>query len=255
MLLLVACLSLGACDSNPSGTGAEQLVVSAAVSVSDALRTVADAYTRVSRVDVLLNVAGSDTLATQLIAGARADLFLSADDRQMDRAEKAGRIQTSTRFDLLTNQLVVVVSTDRAHSASGLDDLLQAPWVRYVAIGDPDAVPAGVYAQRYLRSAGLWDGIESKVVPTRDVRAVLAAVEAGNADVGVIYRTDLAVATAVRVAFAVPVQEGPRIRYPVAVVADGGNEAAARQFLSFLRQSEAQGLFEEAGFIMTGEAP
>lgn len=252
--LLVVCLGLGACDPSPSGNDAERLVVSAAVSVSDALRTVADAYTRVSRVDVLINIAGSDTLATQLIAGARADLFLSADYRQMDRAEEAGRILTSTRVDLLTNQLVAVVPTDRTHTASGIDDLLQAPWVRYVAMGDPDAVPAGVYAQRYLRSVGLWDAVQSKVVPTRDVRAALAAVEAGNADVGVIYRTDLAMARMVRVAFAVPVHEGPRIRYPVAVVADGRNEVAARRFLSFLRRSEARRIFEEAGFIVVGEA-
>ena len=252
--LLVVCLGLGACDSSPSGNGAEQLVVSAAVSVSDALRTVADAYTPVSGVDVLLNVAGSDTLATQLINGARADLFLSADYRQMDRAEEAGRILTSTRVDLLSNQLVAVVPTDRAHTASGIDDLLQAPWVRYVAMGDPDAVPAGVYARRYLLSVGLWDAVQSKVVPTRDVRAALAAVEAGNADVGFIYRTDLAVDTMVRVAFAVPVHEGPRIRYPVALVADGRNEAAAQRFLRFLRRSEARRIFEEAGFILMGEA-
>ena len=252
--LLVVCLGLGACDSSPSGNGAEQLVVSAAVSVSDALRTVADAYTPVRGVDVLLNVAGSDTLSTQLINGARADLFLSADYRQMDRAEEAGRILTSTRVDLLSNQLVAVVPTDRAHTASGIDDLLQAPWVRYVAMGDPDAVPAGVYARRYLRRVGLWDAVQSKVVPTRDVRAALAAVEAGNADVGLIYRTDLAVDTMVRVAFSVPVHEGPRIRYPVALVADGRNEAAAQRFLSFLRRSEARRIFEEAGFILMGEA-
>ena len=255
VLAVFAPLACGLAGNGHEDAGeAERLVVSAAVSVSEALRAVSGEYARVSGVEVVVNAAGSDTLATQLIAGARADLFLSADDRQMDRAEAAGRILSSTRADLLTNQLVVAVPTDQTRPASSVEDLAK-PWVRRFAMGDPDAVPAGVYAQQYLQSVGLWDTVRSKVVPTRDVRAVLAAVEAGNVDAGFVYRTDLIGAKWVSVAFAVPVDQGPRIRYPIAVLTDAPNTVAARRFLGFLRGPEARGIFEEAGFIVVGGAP
>ena len=243
-----ACLAFGACSADADDRG--RLVVSAAVSVSDALRAVANEYARDRPVKVVLNVAGSDTLATQLIAGARVDLFLSADERQMDRAEAAGRIQSSTRVNLLTNQLVVVVPTDQTPRASGVETLLMAPWVRYIAMGDPDAVPAGVYARQYLESVGIWDAVRSKVVPVRDVRAALAAVDAGNADVGIVYRTDLVAARRVREAFAVPVDEGPHITYPMAMLADARNRTEARRFLGFLRGPEARAIFKNAGFLL-----
>ena len=167
-----------------------------------------------------------------------------------NRAEAAGRILSSTRVNLLTNQLVVVVPTDQTPPASALETLLTAPWVRYIAIGDPDAVPVGVYTRQYLESVGVWDAVRSKVVPSRDVRAALAAVEAGNADVGIVYRTDLAAARRVREAFAVPVDDGPHITYPVAVLADARNETQARRFLDFLRGPVARAIFTDAGFLL-----
>ena len=248
-ILAVAVATLAACipgavdDAEPP-----RLLVSAATSIADALRAAADEYERTGGATVVLNVGGSDTLATQLLAGARADLFVSADDRQMNRVESGGRILSSTRVDLLTNQLAIVATHDQLSLISGVEDL-QSPQIRRIAMGDPDAVPAGVYAKQYLQSVGLWDTVRSKVVSTRNVRAALAAVEAGHADVGFVYRTDLAVAKSVGMAFAIPMNDGPRILYPAAVAADTVNESAARHFLAFLRGPEAQQLFEGAGFI------
>jgi len=249
LILAAATLVLGACSAAGPGRAAPRVVVSAAISVSDALRTVAVEFERADGVAVVLNAAGSDTLATQLIAGARADLFLSADERQMDRVQAAGLIVEGTRVDLLTNQLVVVERIGQPALISGIADLL-SPSIRRISMGDPEAVPAGVYARQYLQSVGLWDRVRSKVVPTRNVRAALAAVEAGNADLGIVYQTDLAISPQVRVGYAIPFDEGPTIRYQAAVTTDAEDGSVARRFLAYLRGAEARRIFEAEGFIM-----
>lgn len=248
-LLWAMILAASACGAGETGSGAApRVVVSAAVSVSDALRRAADEFERTTDATVVLNVGGSDTLATQLLAGASADLFFSADTRQMDRVEAGGRILSSTKVDLLTNQLVVVTDVDRVGDLSSVADLAR-PGVRRIAMGDPDAVPAGVYARQFLQSVGLWDAVRSKVVPTRSVRAALAAVEAGNADVGFVYRTDVALVDSVEMAFVIPIDEGPQIRYVAAVTTEAPHEATARQLLTFLRGARARRIFEDAGFM------
>lgn len=222
--------------------------MSAAISVSDALRRAADEFERRSGTTVVLNVGGSDTLATQLLGGASVDLFVSADTRQMDRVEAGGGILTPTRVNLFTNQLVVITHTDDVGIVSELSDLAKER-VRRIAMGDPDAVPAGVYARQFLLTVGLWQAVQSKVTPTRDVRAALAAVAAGNTDVGIVYRTDVALAEDVEMAFAIPIDVGPPIRYVAAVTSDTRQEAAARRLLAFLLTDTAQRIFEDAGFM------
>ena len=254
-LLFVTILAVPACGlGNTVSSDVPRVVVSVAVSLSDVLRRAADEFERTTDVAIVLNAGGSDTLATQLLAGASVDLFFSADSRQMDRVEASGGIVTSTRVDLLSNQLVAVSHIDRAGLVSGITDLERSR-VRRIAMGDPDSVPAGVYAREFLESVGVWDAVRSKVVPTRNVRAALAAVEAGNADVGFVYRTDVALADSVGIAFVIPVDQGPQIRYVAAVTAEAPHGAGARQLLSFLRTGRARRIFEDAGFIALGGAP
>lgn len=238
---MVACSALR--NDNPT-----RVLVSAAVSLTGVLDQIGAAYHQDTGVYVSFNLAGSDTLATQLIEGAPIDLFLSADGAQMDRVATAGRIVLDTRQNLLANQLVVIVPADRGGTVTEPGDLTSAS-IRHIALGDPDAVPAGVYARAYLESIGLWETVAGKIVPTRDVRAVLAAVEAGNADTGFVYRTDLFNSKGVRLAFEVPLDEGGEIYYPAAVVTGAPSGAAAARFLEYLRSLAAKTAFEEAGFI------
>ena len=232
----------------------QTILVSAATSLAEAIDAVAVAYERHSGTRVLLNIGGSDLLATQLIEGAPVDVFLSADARQMDRAQAAGRIRPDRRVDLLSNQLVVVVPSDRIGSVTTASDLASST-VRRIALGDPETVPAGVYARAYLETAGLWLAVESKVVPTRNVRAALAAVESGTVDAAVVYRTDAATSSAAVVAYAVPRDGGPTIVYPAAVATDAPNEADAIEVLGFLQGPEARRLFEDAGFVVLPQTP
>ena len=251
----VTILATSACSlGDTASRDVPRVVVSAAVSLSDALRRAVDEFEQTTDVTVVLNVGGSDTLATQLLAGASVDLFFSADTRQMDRVEAGGRIVSSTRVDLLSNQLVIVSHVDPAGHVSAITDL-ERPRVRRIAMGDPDSVPAGVYAREFLESVGIWEAVRSKVVPTRGVRAALAAVEAGNADVGFVYRTDVVLAERVRIALAIPVDQGPPIRYVAAVTTEAPRGAAAQQLLTFLRGGHARRIFEDAGFIALGSAP
>ena len=248
-LALVA--PVGACGASEhaqSAAPAATVLVSAATSLSEAIGDVADAYERESGTRVLLNVAGSHLLATQIIEGAPVDLFVSADIAQMDRVAAVGRVRADQRVDLLSNQIVIVVPSDRSASISSVVDLDTAA-IRRIALGDPDAVPAGIYARRYLESVGLWESLRHKVVPTRDVRAALTAVESGIVDAGVVYRTDAATSSEVVVAAVVPRDTGPAIVYPAAVATDAPNQIDAARFFDYLQGAEAGRLFAAAGFL------
>jgi len=222
------------------------VTVSAAASLTDVLQQLAAAYERQSKERVILNFGASNTLARQIAAGARVDVFVSADEAQMDAV--AAHIDESSRVALLSNQLAIAVPDDRPRRFSSARQLVD-PSVRRIALGDPAAVPAGVYAKAYLETLGIWAEIAPRIVPSGSVRLALAAVENGAADAAVVYRTDIATARHAREAFVVPVAEGPRIVYPAALVRGGDNGAGGRRFLAFLMSPEAAAVFERAGFL------
>ena len=252
VLLALAAVAAANCGrsgrGNPGAPERPTLLVSAAASLSDALEGIAQRYEEQAGVRILLNVAGSQMLAAQIIEGAPVDVFISADVRQMERAVAAGRVDPGTRLDLLSNQLVVVVPSDRTGTVAGPGDLASESVAR-IALGDPEAVPAGVYARRYLESQGLWERLAPRIVPSSSVRAALRAVEAGTVDAGIVYRTDVAGSSGADIAFAVPREAGPAIVYPAAVIRDAPSPAGAARFLEHLRGDAARRGFEAAGFV------
>ena len=134
---------------------AGHVLVSAAASLTDAVTTIADEYERETGARVTLNFGPSSGLARQIVNGAPVDLFLSADEAQMNAVGKAGLLRSGTRVDLLSNQLVIVMPADRAHPIASPRALTEAS-VRRIALADPAAVPAGVYAREYLQALHLW---------------------------------------------------------------------------------------------------
>ena len=221
----------------------DELVVFAAVSLSDALREIGAEYERRSGRRVLFSFAGSGDLARQIRAGAPAGLFVSADVARVDELERAGLVRAVDRVALLSNRLVVVVPASSPLVLRRASDLVSLP---RLALADPASVPAGAYARQWLERAGVWDAVRERVVPALDVRAALAAVESGNAPAGIVYATDAAVSRRTRVAFEVPAAESPRIVYVAAVLADAGE--AARAFFAQLRSPEAAATFRRLGF-------
>lgn len=223
------------------------LVVSAAISLSGSLEEVAKAYTAGGGGEVRFNFAASNVLARQIVNGAPADLFISADEAQMDYAQHEKAIDPGTRALLLSNRLVVVTQADRRVEWRDAKALL-GPDVKRVAIGDPAGVPAGVYAKQYLERIGMWQALQPKLLPLANVRAALAAVESGGADAGFVYATDAAASSRTRIVLRIDAANAPRIVYPMAITTRSQNRTAAARFLAFLRSAPATSIFERHGF-------
>jgi molybdate transport system substrate-binding protein len=250
--LLLLCLVVLASGSRAP----DPLTVSAAISLTDSLEAVAKAYASSNGSPVRFNFAGSNALARQLVNGAPADVFISADEAQMDVAERAGAIDRATRVALLANRLAVMTRKDTATGSSirNVEDLGRED-VRRIALGDPSAVPAGVYARSYLQTAGVWPRVASKIVPVANVRAALTVVENGSADAAIVYETDAALATNAVTAFIVTGPAAPRIVYPAAVVTRSRQREAAQRFLSFLTGPQATPIFRKFGFTPLATTP
>jgi len=225
---------------------ADEVTVFAAASLADVLGEIGKAFAAASGHHVAFNFGGSNDLARQIEAGAPADLFFSADRAQVDRLVEAGLVRPDQRRDVLSNQLVVIVPASSTERLSGPADLAKLP---RLALADPEAVPAGVYARTYLESVGLWAALRDRVVPTLDVRAALAAVESENVPAGIVYRTDAALSRRVRVAFEVPRASGPRIVYVLAPLG-AAPRPAARALLAELLSARAARVYERHGFVV-----
>ena len=167
----------------------------------------------------------------------------------MDGLEKKGLVVKETRKSRLSNSLVIVVTADSMAAIKSARDLAE-PRVKRIALADPKTVPAGIYAKEYLEKAKLWTRVESKIVPTDNVRAALAAVESGNVEAGLVYKTDAAISKKVKIACEVPARDSPAISYPMAVLKEAKEPEAAKRFLEHLDSEEAGRVFNKFGFIV-----
>lgn len=225
---------------------AATILVSAASSLTDVLSELARRYEEATGDRVMVNAGASNTLARQIVEGAPVDLFVSADETQMDVVERAGKLVPGSRVALLRNRLVVIVPASSRTPVAQARDLTSAS-VRRIAIGNPEGVPAGVYARSWLERIGLWSALQPKLVPMPTVRAALAAVREGRADAGIVYATDVRHETGVRIAFEPSPAEAAAVIYPAALVR-GPRQEAARRFLEYLQSDAAAAVFESAGF-------
>ncbi len=228
---------------------AADITVFAAASLSDALTEIGTNFQAQTGINVQFNFGASSTLARQIEEGAPADIFFSADEAQMNRLEMRGLIDPATRKSRLSNSLVVVIPDNSTLQIKSGNDLTNAV-VKQIALADPRAVPAGVYARVWLGKLRLWPAIEPKVVPTENVRAALAAVASGNVDAGIVYKTDAAISRHVKITYEVPRADSPDISYPMALVKDSKHPQASKQFLGYLLSEETGQVFKRCGFLM-----
>ncbi len=241
LLLIISAIAI------PNLKSAE-LNVFAASSLTDALKEIGQPYEEQTHDHIVFNFAASSMLARQIEEGAPADIFFSADEEKMDRLANAGLILPETRRDLLGNSLVVVAPNESSLQVSALSELVEK--TQRLAVADPRTVPAGIYTRAHLSAIGLWEKLEPKLVPTENVRAALAAVESGNVDAGFVYKTDAGISKKVKVLFSVPMESGPTIRYPIALVKEAKDRAAADKFLRCLESDPARVVFEQFGFVV-----
>src|SRR4030095_16559436 len=213
---------------------ADEILVSAAASLTDVLNDISKAYQSKSKNTVRFNYGPSSGLARQIEEGAPVDIFFSADLPQMDNLDKNNLLEPGTRKDLLSNQLVIIVPADSKLGLSSPKDLLKTD-VKRIALAEPSSVPVGVYSSKYLTDEGLWGQLKLKIVPVQDVRATLASVQSGNVDAGFVDKTDAAASRKVKIAYEVPIARGPKIIYPVAIIKQSRRKDAARDFMSYVQ--------------------
>jgi molybdate transport system substrate-binding protein len=230
---------------------ADEVDVFAAASLTDALKEIAADYEKTGGDKIIFNFAASNTLDMQIKAGAPADIFFSADEAKMDDLAKQGLVEKETRKDLLSNSLVIVVPADNPVKLTSAAQLADPKFAK-IALGQPQSVPAGIYAKAYLQKIGIWPQVEARIIPSESVRAALAAVETGNVDAGIVYKSDALHSKKVKTAYEVPVAEGPVITYPAALIQGSKHEDAAKKFLDYLATSSSLETFEKYGFIPKG---
>lgn len=245
--LAASCGSPTQAPEPPAAQSAE-LIVSAAASLQDVLEAITPLFRAAyPNIEVSYNFGASGALQQQIEQGAQADIFFSAAAKQMDVLAEKNLILTDSRQDVLTNRLVLIAP---AQSPIALTEIaqLKAADVAVVAVGEFRSVPAGQYAEQVLTKLNLLESLQSKLVFSNNVRGVLAAVESGNADVGLVYATDAALSQRIQVLATAPAETHQPIVYPIAVVSDSPNPDAAKTFIAFLQTPAAQTKFKEFGF-------
>lgn len=250
-LVLLASLPIGliGCQDNPA-----TLNVSAAASLTDAITEINDLYTKSNpNVKIVSNFASSGTLQTQIENGAPADIFISAAAKQMDTLQGKGLIMDESRKDLLNNKIVLVVPANSTLELTSFTDLVSDN-IKKIAMGDPEFVPAGTYGKRVLEFLNIYEELKSKnkLILMSDVRQVLSYTESGEVDAGIVYSTDAAITTNVRIVASAPDAINAEIVYPVAIIKSSTNVEAATQYIDFLFSDEAETVFEKYGFSVVG---
>jgi molybdate transport system substrate-binding protein len=249
-VLWSAALSLCGCGGGDSADRSGRAVVLfAAASTSDALDEIRERFRRETGVEVTASYAASSTLAEQIAYGAGADVFVSASTKWVDYLDRHENGLVAQRRDLLGNRLVIVVPADSPLDLHKPEDLLGKE-IRHLALADYTAVPAGIYARQALTKLGLWQRLKEKVAAGTDVRSALSYVETGAAEAGLVYATDAAVSTSVKVAVEIPTDLTEPICYPVALLRQGAGNPKAESFYRYLSSPQAAAVFRKHGFVV-----
>jgi len=264
--MLVAVISIGflhGCDQDrgqsSDGKEAEEVVVFAAASLQPSLQKIADQFQQEHGIGVQLNFAASGVLAQQIISGARADVFISADRGWIDNISSQGLVAPESVSPLVSNSMVIVGHRESEWEIDSVERLSEVPF-RYLVVGDPAFVPAGKYAQRFLQSVAMpesevsvWDSIGDRISPTSDLRRVLALVESDRSLIGFAYSTDILKSNGVRVLYTVPNAD---LLVDYFVVRVDSSEAEiertenVNRFVEFLTGELGSKIFEADGFVL-----
>jgi len=244
-LTLACCLGLASSVSLAAGP----VMIFAAASTTNAVSDVIKAFEAAGKGKAVASFASSSTLAKQIAHGAPAQVYLSANEKWMNYLAEKKLLAPGTRVDLLGNRLVLIApkgSKERGPIQAGMPLLAWLGDGR-LAVGDPDHVPAGIYAKQALKSLGLWEKAEPRLARAANVRAALALVERGEAPLGIVYSTDAAITPKVTVVGMFPEGSHKPIVYPLALL-KGQATPSAKAFWQFLQGDEAKGIFKKYGF-------
>lgn len=218
---------------------ARDLTVFAAASLRGALDEVA----ALNDTPVAISYGGSGAMARQVAQGAPADVVVLANPQWMVWLQDQGVVAADLPVTLLTNTLVLIGHDGPALHDPDADALLARLGDRRLAIGQRQAVPAGIYARAWLEHIGAWDRLVPHLADVENVRAALALVARGDAPLGVVYGSDALADPKVTVLWHIPDDQHPPITYPAAALSPEG-----AQFMDILRSPQAAEIFKKYGF-------
>ncbi|MCK9534130.1 MAG: molybdate ABC transporter substrate-binding protein [Pseudomonas sp.] len=226
---------------------AAEVTVSAASSLTNAFKDIAANFEAAHpEHKVLLNFAGSGELLQQISKGAPVDVFASADQETMDKAQAQGLLTNASRRDFVHNTLVVITPANSSLKLTQLSDLQRTDLQR-LAVSNPDSVPVGRYSKQALLANNLWDVLVEKMINTQNVRQSLDYVARDEVDAGFVYATDAAImADKVKVQFTVPLDTV--VSYPIAVTKEGSAKALSQQFIDYTFSEDSQAVLSQYGF-------
>lgn len=246
--LLVACAQFAPSAPPTSQSAPATLLIAAAASLQTVLQDIMPLYVQAHPGQTITyHFAASGALQQQIEQGAPGDVLIAAAAKQMDALQAKNLLAAGTRQDLLTNQLVLITPKAAAVALTEFQQLVK-PEVQRIAIGEPRTVPAGQYATEVLQNLGILPQVAAKFLLQNTVKAVLAAVETGNVDAGIVYITDAQRSAQVTVVATAEAKLHKPIRYPIAVLQSSQFPNAARQYVEFLQSAPAQALFKQYGF-------
>ncbi|WP_066453434.1 molybdate ABC transporter substrate-binding protein [Castellaniella caeni] len=226
---------------------AGQVLVAGAASLTNAFKDLAAQYEKAHPgTEVLTTFGASDVVLRQIVEGAPADVFASADQKAMDKAVQAKAVDPATRANFVRNEVVLVVPANNPQGIQSLRDFGK-PGVQRIALGNPDSVPVGRYTKAALEKAGAWDAVKAHEILGQNVRQVLSYVERGEVDAGFVFATDAAIMKD-KVKVVQTVDTPTPVVYPIALVTRAGRAPEAAGFLQYVLSPEGQAVLATYGF-------
>ena len=257
-LILISLLAMGVIISGCGGEKKEaaktaapvELHVSAAASMTDAMKELTDDYQKKNPdVKLVFNFAASGELQQAIEQGAPVDIFISAAKKQMDALDKGGFLAEGTRKDLLENKVVLIVPKDSKVALAKFEDVLKDD-VKKIGLGEPKGVPVGQYSEEIFGKLGILDQVKAKSVYGSNVRQVLSWVDTGEVDAGVVYATDAAISKGNKVICTAPEGSHKPVIYPMAIIKSTKQAEAAKAFTDYMAGADGKKIFEKYGFAV-----
>ena len=246
---LILAATLGSIHGCMAAAGDGEILVSAAISLKNALAEIASLYEKRTGVRVRFNLGASGLLQKQIETGAPVDVFASAGESQMDALQAGGLIFADSRRNFARNNLVLAVPVDLKSVVRSFKDL-DRPEIKRIAIGNPKTVPVGQYTRELLINLKLWDKLQQRLVLAENSRQVLDYLVRGEADAGMVFASDMAVSggEAIRAATA-PENSHRPIVYPIAIVKESRRRGDAQPFIDLIISAEGQAILRKHGFL------
>lgn len=224
----------------------KEIMVSAAASLKNCLEEIIPEYEKISSDKIILNLGGSGTLRTQIEKGAEVDIFISANQENVERLVKKGIVQKENVYDFLSNVLILVKSPYSKSRISSVEELKNSDV--YIAVGNSETAPVGVYTLQALKNLGIFDTLnQDKIVYTKDVTATAQYVDMGETDFGIIYDSDKNRMKNPIVVADFPENSHDKIIYSLALL---NNNKETEKFFEFLKKDSTKEIFKKHGFTV-----